>query len=106
MSMITALSAAKTIMKNGISREAFKRHYRTSCREIIADIPYGKALRWITIYISGSRLLESLIKLAKSDLLLRKALYNCVSAHKSFKQIFKESLRPKLILKLIQLLFK
>lgn len=105
-SMITALSAAKTIMRDGISRKAFKLHYRTSCHEIIADIPYGKVLRWLAIYISGSRLFESIIKLAKNDILLRKALFNSISAHKPFKQIFKETLKPKLVLKFIQQLFK
>ena len=102
MSIITAVNTARTIMAKGISREAFEKHYRSECREIIKDIPYGRVVRWLANKSSNSKLLDSIIDLAKNDLLLRNALFNCVSAHKPFKTIIRETWDYKLILKVLK----
>ncbi|MGQ9632181.1 MAG: NAD(P)/FAD-dependent oxidoreductase [bacterium] len=101
MSIVTAMRAAKTIMTKGISKEAFEKYYRSECREVIEDLPYGKALRWLAIKSSKSRLLDSIIDLAKEESLLGNALFNCVSAHKSFKEIFREIRDARLLLKIL-----
>ncbi len=105
MSIVTAIEAARTMMMNGISRQAFDTSYRSKCREVIEDIPYARALRWLSIKSSRLMLLDTVIDLAKKDHLLENALFDCVSAHKSFKKIFSETRNTKLILKILKTLF-
>ncbi len=106
MSIITAVKAANTTMMKGISKEAFENDYLVECREIIKDVPYGKALRWLAIKGSNLGLMDSIIKLGRTEIIMENALYNCVSAHKSFKEIFRETWNIKLILKILGILFK
>ena len=103
MSILTALQAARTMMNSGVSREAFGRNYRSACREVISDIPYGKVLRFFAVRSSRLHLLDAIINLAKRNPILERALFNSVSAHKSFKKIFKETRDPGLFLKLLGL---
>jgi len=49
--------------------------------------------------------LDTVIDLAKKDRLLENALFDCVSAQKSFKKIFSETRNTKLILKILKTLF-
>ena len=93
-------------MMKGISKEAFENDYLVECREIIKDVPYGKALRWLAIKGSNLGLMDSIIKLGRTEIIMENALYNCVSAHKSFKEIFRETWNIKLILKIMGILFK
>lgn len=102
MSIVTSLRAAETIMTGGISEEAFEKHYRGACREIMEDIPYGKVLRRLALASSNSKFLDTLIDVAKEEPLLRNALFNCVSAHRSFKDIFRETWSTKLIMKILR----
>ena len=96
---LAGMRAAETIMKIGISRRAFRAYYE-ACREVTEDLPYGRALRWLTIHTSRYRLLDPVLELASKDERLRMALFNCVSAHKPFKQIFQETVDLELISKL------
>ncbi len=101
MSIITAMKAARAMMTIGISREAFDRGYRSECSEVIGDIPYGKALRRLAIFSSRAGFLDPVINLAREEPQLEYALFNCVSANKSFKEIFRETRRLNLALKLL-----
>lgn len=101
MSIITAMKAARTIMTTGISREAFARGYERECSEVIEDIPYGKALRRLAIFGSRAGFLDPVIDLARKDPQLEYALFNCVSANKSFKEIFRETRSLNLVFKLL-----
>lgn len=104
MSIVTAMKAVKTIMIEGISQKAFESDYRTECRNIIEDVPYGKIIRWLAIRSANLRLMNLIVQLAKRDPLLENALFNCVSAHKSFKEIFREIKIIHLILKVLGVL--
>ncbi|MEW5815117.1 MAG: NAD(P)/FAD-dependent oxidoreductase [Spirochaetota bacterium] len=101
MSILTAVKAAQTMMMAGISREAFEREYRRGCKEFIEDIPYGKVLRWLAIKSSRWRILDPIVELAQRAPLLENALFDCVSAHKSFKEIFRRTWSFKLMLKVL-----
>ena len=102
MSIVTSVRAAETIMTGGISEEAFEKHYRGACREIMEDIPYGKVLRRLALASSNSKFLDTLIDVAKEEPLLRNALFNCVSAHRSFKDIFRETWNTNLTMKILR----
>ncbi|MFQ6041635.1 MAG: NAD(P)/FAD-dependent oxidoreductase [Candidatus Poribacteria bacterium] len=88
---LTGIRAAETIMKVGISQKAFKTYYR-SCSDVTDDLIYGKALRWLTIKSANYKFIDSIINLARRDNVVRTALFNCISAHKSFKQIYQETI--------------
>ena len=97
---LTGVRAAETILWAGISRQAFNTYYEL-CREVTDDLPYGNVLRWVTVRIASYRLLDPIIDLARRDPPLRNALFNCVSAYKSFKTIFEETVTPGLALRLV-----
>ena len=73
-------------------------------RSWVKDIPYGRALRRLAIFGSRAGFLDPVIDLARKDPQLEEALYNCVSANKSFKEIFRETRSLSLVFKLISAL--
>jgi len=83
----TAVWAAETVMTEGISREAFARHYRRACREILRDVPYGKVMRQLAVTGSRLGLVDTLIALAEQDTTLQHALFDAVSAHRTYRDI-------------------
>ena len=95
---ITGIRAADTIMKVGISKRALRVYYN-NCSDVTDDLIYGRMLRWFTIKFSNHNLLEAFIELAQRDVIVRTALFNCVSAHKPFKTIYKETVNMTTFLK-------
>ncbi|MBM3239603.1 NAD(P)/FAD-dependent oxidoreductase [Candidatus Poribacteria bacterium] len=93
---LTGIRAANTIMKVGISQKAFKVYYR-SCSDVTDDLIYGKVLRWLAIKSANYKFIDSIIDLARRDDVVRTALFNCISAHKSFKEIYEETINFRTI---------
>lgn len=106
MGIVSGINAANTIMNRGISGAAFREGYRSTFREVIDDIPYGKAVRKFVAVASNTRIMDAVIAMARRDGLLEDALYDSVSAHKPFKQILCESLKVKLMLNVILQILK
>ncbi|MFQ6617234.1 MAG: NAD(P)/FAD-dependent oxidoreductase [Fidelibacterota bacterium] len=98
--ILTGLRAARTMIQHGISREDFKYYYE-SCREVIKDLPYGRILRQLANKSANLGVLPSIIQFAERDDSLREALFNCVSAHKTFKKIYEETRSLELAFRLI-----
>lgn len=96
----TAVWAAQTAVLHGVSRQAFHRHYRAACQAIISDFPYGRVMRWLAN--TGSRLgtVDLLLRMAEQDATLRHALFDAVSAHRSYRDIVADLLAPREILRL------
>jgi hypothetical protein len=65
------------------------------------DLTYGKVLRWLAIKSANYKFIDSIIDLAQHDDVVRTALFNCISAHKSFKQIYQETINLTTIKKAI-----
>lgn len=84
--LLTGTWAAQTMMTAGISARAF-RDYHRACRDITDDLPYGKAMRAVTIALSKTRALDMVIALAEQDARLRHMLFDAVSAHRSYRSI-------------------
>ncbi|MBI4596673.1 MAG: GNAT family N-acetyltransferase [Candidatus Tectomicrobia bacterium] len=83
--IFTGIQAAETMLKFGISGEAFK-NYEMSCKALLDDYLYGAFVRHLCKF--GSRLfLPLFIELAKVDPLAYEALFNSVSGHDSYKNI-------------------
>ncbi|MCK5315545.1 MAG: hypothetical protein KAJ53_10500 [Anaerolineales bacterium] len=91
--VLTGIRAAETIMKQGISAEAFHNNYRTANQDITRDLPYGRAFRLLTIFMARFGLLGPVLRAAKNSPDLQSALFDAVSAHGSYQSVLKKSLR-------------
>jgi flavin-dependent dehydrogenase len=97
---ITGLRAARAMVEEGICREAFQNAYLGECGEILADIPYGRAVRWLAIQGSRYGLVDSVISQARGDAILRRALFDAVSANRFYREIIADTVRPGLMFRL------
>lgn len=98
--IMTGIKAAETIIHHGISKEAFL-HYLHSCRELTADIPYGKIIRTLTLQCKKYGLLDIIFETSKRELKLKKAFFNIVSGQKTYRKIWIETKNLKLLFRLI-----
>lgn len=95
--VMTGIRAAETIVNHGYSRGAFHDYYRTANQDIIQDLPYGHAMRLLTIFISRIGLINPVLRAAQTTPDLQDALFDAVSAHALYREVFAKSLRPKTI---------
>jgi flavin-dependent dehydrogenase len=100
--VMTGIRAAETILKHGFTREAFHQHYRTANQDIIQDLPYGRAMRLLTIFMSRVGLLNTVLRAAKDTPDLQSALFDAVSAHALYREVFAKSLRPKTVFAILK----
>ncbi|MBT7789837.1 MAG: NAD(P)/FAD-dependent oxidoreductase [Calditrichaeota bacterium] len=103
--IITGVRAAKVAMEFGISKVAFGEYARVNS-DFIADLPYGKGLRFLTKKMANINLMDSLIELAEVNEDVARVLFDSVSAHKSLKEIFRYSREHGVILKIAVYLLK
>jgi len=94
---LTGLWAAKVIMTQGVSRAAFAEHYTRACREILTDLPYGRAVRYLVGLGGRLGLLERAITAAEGEPAIRAALFDAVSGHQPYRTIIQSILKPRLI---------
>ncbi|MGR3219002.1 MAG: hypothetical protein ACUZ8H_04180 [Candidatus Anammoxibacter sp.] len=100
---LMGIKAAEVMMNVGISKTAFK-DYFNHFSEIIKDLPYARAVRRTIITAANLGYLSIIIKLAKEDKAMEKALFYSVSGTKSYKKIVTETTSVSLILKTIKAL--
>jgi len=91
----TAIWAAETTLTTGVSRQAFAVHYRRACHAILHDLPYGRIMRRVAIIGSRLGLVDTLITLAEQDVTLQHALFDAVSAHRSYRDITRDLLSAR-----------
>lgn len=102
--LMTGTWAARTMLTRGISSHAF-RDYLFACREITDDLPYGKLMRATAILMSKEGLLGTVLTLAERDVRLRHALFDAVSAHRTYREIVRELVDPLWAAHMLVLLF-
>jgi flavin-dependent dehydrogenase len=95
--------AARTMMTAGISDRAFHK-YHADCCDITDDMPYGRTIRLLTIALSKSRLFDIVIALAEQDPILRHALFDAVSAHRTYHAIVQRTVSPRWMARMAVLL--
>jgi flavin-dependent dehydrogenase len=95
--VLTGIRAAETIFNHGISEYAFLDHYLTLNKDITSDLPYGKAMRHLTIFLSHYQLLDPVIRVAQNNTSLQSALFDAVSAHAPYREVIQHSLHPDII---------
>ncbi len=102
----TAVWAAETALTTGVSRYAFDTHFRVVCQPILSDLPYGRAVRRLASIGSRLGLVDHLITLAEQEQTLRQALFDAVSAHRTFRDIAAEVFYPPALARLFYALAK
>jgi hypothetical protein len=90
------------MLQEGISREAFQTGLAADprLRAILDDLVYGRIVRKLAIASASYGFLDGVIELAKREPTLRCALFDCVSAREPYKTIARETLKPRLALRL------
>lgn len=101
----SGIRAAETILSSGVSKRAFQTHYRGANLDIIRDLPYGRAIRQLTITLARFHLLDPVLRAARTDPELRKALFEAVSAHAPYRQVTQRSLNPRTLWSVLRHLF-
>lgn len=100
--VLTGIRAARTILQAGISFQAFHDHYRQANQDIIQDLPYGRVMRLLTIFLARYGLLDPVLRAAQADRDLRSALFDAVSAHAPYGQVLRRTLRPACLLAIVR----
>ncbi len=94
---LSGIRAACTILDVGISEKAFQ-HYYAACADITQDLWYGRTMRTLANLVSKHLFLDPILQQAHRDPTLRQALYLCVSAQDTYRNIVGRILRPGLLL--------
>ena len=97
----TGIRAAHTLLEAGISRQAFDGHYRPANQDIIGDMPYGQAMRRLTMLLTRTALLDAVLEAARQQPALRIALFDAVSAHAPYREVVARSMRPPILASVI-----
>jgi flavin-dependent dehydrogenase len=87
--ILTGIRAADVILRQGISATAFQA-YHAANRDITGDLPYGQLMRHLTILAARFNLLDPVLQAAELDPGLRQALFDAVSAHRSYREVIHE----------------
>ncbi len=94
--ILTGQLAASTIVRHGVSAEALSTFY-AGCRELRADVMYGRLMRALAIGTASYLSMERVIALARKDGEVRQALFDCVSGNRYFRQIVKGHMSPRFV---------
>jgi len=87
----TGIRASNVILTHGISNWAFG-EYHAANLDITRDLPFGKTMRHLTLWASRLGVMGIIIRAAKNDPGLRRALFDAVSAHRSYSQVARDSI--------------
>jgi len=88
---LTGIYAARSIINNGVSEEAFRKNFYKDCFELTSDLPYGRAVRLLTNLCTRFGFMDHLLSIAATDHVFMACLFNSISGHKPYKQIIRET---------------
>ncbi len=97
--ILTGMRAARTMFDEGISRKSFV-SFTAKCEDITNDLPYGKFVRFAALKLSNWGLLNPILAVARRNDRLRRALFNSVSAHQTYRTIMGEFRSIRLLIKI------
>lgn len=100
----TGMRAADVILHQGISAQAFH-SYNQANHDILEDMPYSQAMRSLTIFSSRFGLMDVAIRAAENNPGLRRAFFDAVSAHSSYKEVVRLILSPAALRSILQTFF-
>lgn len=92
--VLTGIRAANILLSYGISEACFSYHYDQANQDILSDYPYGRLMRFLTIFMSRLQLLDPVLRAAQGNEDLQNALLGAVSAQDTFKNVFLKMIKP------------
>ena len=90
----TGVRAAETILRTGISRQAFESDYAVANRDITDDLPWGRVMRLLVAVSTRTGMLNPVVTAARRDAHVRQALFGAVSAHAPYRDVLLGMLDP------------
>ena len=90
----TGILAAETMVEHGIGAASF-RLYEEQTKNLREDYLYGTWMRHLCKAGEITGMLGTILSMAKVDQGVHDALFNAVSGHDSFRNIFRQSIRPR-----------
>ncbi len=96
MAIQTGIQAAETIVEHGLN-SAFFRRYEDRTREYREDYHYGTWMRHLCKVGEVAGMLGTVLTMAKVEQGVHDALFNAVSGHDSFRNIFEHYVRPRVL---------
>jgi flavin-dependent dehydrogenase len=91
----TGIRAAETILRAGISADAFRERYLAANQDLVGDIPYGRAMRLMAIVLARWGLFDVILEAGKREPRLHEALFEAVSGHTSYRDVWRKGLAPR-----------
>ncbi len=89
----TGIRAARVILEEGIGVEAL-RAFHVANRDIVSDIPFGRAMRQVTVLASRLGLMDVALRAAEGGPRLRDALFDAVSGERPYREIVAKLISP------------
>jgi len=90
----TGILAAETMVETGFGAASFRR-YEEKTRELREDYHYGTWMRHLCKMGEIAGTLGTVVSMAQVDQGVHDALFNAVSGHDSFRNIFRQYARPR-----------
>jgi flavin-dependent dehydrogenase len=103
-SFLTARAAAQAAVRYGVSSEAFRKHYYTTCRVIARDSAYGKVIFFFNDLVFGHDFTtKSLLNAARleqerypqREQLVNDLVWNVLTGNRPYKEILLKILNPR-----------
>lgn len=96
----TGIRAAHVLLEQGIGAQALAA-FRLANRDIEGDIPFGRAMRRVTMWAARLGVMDLVLPAAEREAGLREALFDAVSAHRPYRDVAREVLAPRSLLAIL-----
>jgi flavin-dependent dehydrogenase len=90
----TGIRAAEAIFHAGVTEAAFGDHYARANRDITGDLIYGQSMRQLVRLSTRMGLIDPVLRAARQSPALREALLGAVSGNLSYREVYRDMLRP------------
>lgn len=98
----TGIYSARSIMRHGVTKKDFAENFYQDCRELTEDLPYGRAVRFLTNLATRFKFMDHMIALAAERPDFMSAMFSSVSGHDSYKKIMTDTACLSLVLTFAQ----
>ncbi|UCF79604.1 MAG: hypothetical protein JSW03_05005 [Candidatus Eiseniibacteriota bacterium] len=99
--LLTGRFVANTMLEKGVSERALK-HFYDACSDFTADVWYGRLMRFLATATANYFSVDRVIALAKRDPAVKRALFDCVSGHRPFREIVRRNLNLPFVARVLK----
>ena len=86
----TGIYSARSIMRHGVSKQAFAENFYQDCSVLTEDLPFGRGVRILTNLATRFKFMDHMIAVAAERPDFMKAMFGSVSGHDPYKKIIME----------------